>query len=69
MYVTKINGLPVEPFWCDTQALPINRTPNAPKSITFRMRFVDFVGPYVMHCHMLQHEDMGMMQRVTVVPV
>jgi len=69
MYVTKINGLPVEPFWCDTQALPINGTPSAPKSITFRMRFVDFVGPYVMHCHMLQHEDMGMMQRVTVVPV
>jgi FtsP/CotA-like multicopper oxidase with cupredoxin domain len=68
MYVTKINGIPVVPFWCDTQALPINGTPNAPKSITFRMRFVDYAGPYVMHCHMLQHEDMGMMQRVTVVP-
>jgi len=68
MYVIKINGLPVDPFWTDTQALPINGTPNAPKSITFRMRFIDFEGPYVMHCHMLQHEDMGMMQRVTVVP-
>jgi hypothetical protein len=68
MYVTKINGIPVEPYWADTQALPINGTPNAPKSITFRMRFIDYEGPYVMHCHMLQHEDMGMMQRVTVVP-
>ena len=68
MYVIKIDGLPVTPYWCDTQALPINGTPSAPKTITFRMRFKDFVGPYVMHCHMLQHEDMGMMQRVTVVP-
>ena len=68
MYIIKIDGVPVEPYWCDTQALPLNGTPGAPKTITFRMRFVDFAGPFVMHCHMLQHEDMGMMQRVTVVP-
>jgi FtsP/CotA-like multicopper oxidase with cupredoxin domain len=36
-------------------------------SITFRMRFRHFTGRYVMHCHMLVHEDMGMMQGVTVV--
>ncbi len=68
MYITKIDGIPVDPYWCDTQALPVNGSASAPKTITFRMRFVDFTGPYVMHCHMLQHEDMGMMQRVTVVP-
>jgi len=37
-------------------------------SITFRMRFDDFTGPYVMHCQMLQHSDLGMIQRVTVLP-
>ena len=37
-----------------------------PTSITFRMRFLHYTGPYVMHCHMLAHEDIGMMQGVTV---
>ena len=36
-------------------------------SVTFRMRFLHYTGRYVMHCHMLVHEDMGMMQGVTVV--
>ena len=67
MYVVKINGAPVKPFWCDTLALPMNGTPTAPTSMTFRSRFVDYTGPYVMHCHMLVHEDLGMMQGVTVV--
>ncbi len=66
MYVIKINGQPVTPFWCDTLALPVGGTPSAPTSITFRSRFRDFTGPYVMHCHMLAHEDLGMMQGVTV---
>ena len=66
MYVIKINGQPVTPFWCDTLALPIGGTPANPTSITFRSRFRDFTGPYVMHCHMLAHEDLGMMQGVTV---
>jgi FtsP/CotA-like multicopper oxidase with cupredoxin domain len=66
MYVIKINGLPVTPFWCDTLALPVGGTPSKPTSITFRSRFIDFTGPYVMHCHMLAHEDLGMMQGITV---
>lgn len=66
MYVIKINGSPVTPFWCDTLALPVGGTPSKPTSITFRSRFIDFTGPYVMHCHMLTHEDLGMMQGVTV---
>jgi FtsP/CotA-like multicopper oxidase with cupredoxin domain len=30
-------------------------------------RFVDFTGKYVLHCHILDHEDRGMMQLVQVV--
>ncbi len=68
MYVVKINGAALDnPYWVDTLALPNQGTPGAPTSITFRMRFVHYKGPYVMHCHMLVHEDMGMMQGVTVV--
>ncbi|MEP6679562.1 MAG: multicopper oxidase domain-containing protein [Betaproteobacteria bacterium] len=67
MYIVKINGVALaEPYWADTIALPNQGTPAAPTSITFRMRFVHYSGPYVMHCHMLVHEDMGMMQGVTV---
>lgn len=36
--------------------------------VTIRHRFVDFVGSYVLHCHMLAHEDRGMMELVQVVP-
>ncbi len=76
MYVVAVNGERLaEPYWADTIPLPYNN--NAPPpgtnppatmtSITFRMRFVHYTGRYVMHCHMLVHEDMGMMQGVTVV--
>jgi FtsP/CotA-like multicopper oxidase with cupredoxin domain len=60
-YVVKVNGEAVTPYWADTLPVP-------PKgSITFRMRFTDFIGKYVWHCHALDHEDLGMMQLVEVV--
>ena len=68
MFITKVNGIAVEPYWCDTVALPAGGTPEAPTSVTFRMRFKDFEGPYILHSQMLQYSDLGMVQRVTVVP-
>ena len=65
--VIRINGEPVDPYWADTIALPPNGSPVNPTSVTFRTRFRDFSGTFVMHCHMLAHEDMGMMQMVEVV--
>jgi FtsP/CotA-like multicopper oxidase with cupredoxin domain len=60
--VTRYNGQPVaEPVWLDTVVVPANGG-----SVTFRSRFEDFTGKYVLHCHMLNHEDMGMMQVVEV---
>lgn len=32
------------------------------------LRFRDYPGPYVFHCHNLQHEDLAMMARFDVVP-
>jgi FtsP/CotA-like multicopper oxidase with cupredoxin domain len=64
--VVKINGKPIEPYWADTVGLPKGGTPEAPTSVTFRTRFTDFTGVFVMHCHILAHEDMGMMQLVEV---
>ncbi len=67
-YVVKVNGEPVTPFWADTLPVPpVDPATNASGSITFRMRFTDFSGKYVWHCHALDHEDLGMMQLVEVV--
>lgn len=81
VYVTAINGQKLDdPYWADTLPMPFSNvqpTPPAPANpnqpgqatttITFRSRFLHYTGRYVMHCHMLVHEDMGMMQGVTVV--
>lgn len=32
------------------------------------MRFRDFTGKYIYHCHNLEHEDMGMMRNYEVLP-
>jgi FtsP/CotA-like multicopper oxidase with cupredoxin domain len=59
-------------IWQDTIDLPPGKS-NADDSITpgsvlIRHQFVDFTGTYVLHCHILAHEDRGMMQLVRVNP-
>ena len=43
-------------------------TVNVPGYFKMRSRFVDFAGQYVIHCHILAHEDRGMMTIVEVAP-
>jgi FtsP/CotA-like multicopper oxidase with cupredoxin domain len=57
--------------WRDTIALPASKTDLATGKITpgrvkIRSRFVDFPGTFVLHCHILDHEDRGMMQEVQI---
>lgn len=60
--VVAVNGQPVSAHgWEDTVDLP----PNG--EVTIRMRFADFTGRFVYHCHILSHEDDGMMATVEVV--
>ncbi|HEX5500054.1 MAG TPA: multicopper oxidase domain-containing protein, partial [Thermomicrobiales bacterium] len=60
--VTQVNGKALAtPLWRDTAIVPRDG------SITFRSRFLDFTGKFVLHCHMLNHETLGMMQVVEVV--
>jgi FtsP/CotA-like multicopper oxidase with cupredoxin domain len=70
-FVTHINGTELQadsPLrrWQDTIALPPQRD-GTPGSVIFRTRFADFAGAFVIHCHILAHEDGGMMQKVEVV--
>ena len=60
------------PFvWWDTFAIPAGVSKNGkmvPGYFKMRTRFVDYTGMYVQHCHILAHEDRGMMQLIEVVP-
>ena len=52
----------IPPSILDTDGMVLDRG-----YVKIRHRFVDFTGSYVLHCHMLAHEDRGMMQLVRVV--
>ncbi|HEV8307236.1 MAG TPA: multicopper oxidase family protein [Methylomirabilota bacterium] len=78
--VTHVNGKRLRvPQWRDTVlvpaaqpqpgANPVNINQASFGSITFRTFFdPDTVGGFVMHCHVLNHEDIGMMQRLEIRP-
>jgi FtsP/CotA-like multicopper oxidase with cupredoxin domain len=66
-------------IWWDVFAIPSARAvftttgtkitqTNIPGYFKMRSRFVDYTGQYVIHCHILAHEDRGMMTVVEVVP-
>ena len=52
---------------CATNSGKTTCTVTIPGYFKMRTRFVDFTGSYVIHCHILIHEDRGMMQLVGVV--
>jgi FtsP/CotA-like multicopper oxidase with cupredoxin domain len=73
----------VDGVWWDVFPIPSGRVPkNAsgkdivvngkpfviPGYFKMRSRFVDYAGLYVLHCHILAHEDRGMMTIVQVKP-
>ena len=53
---------PAEEGWKDTVRA------NAGELVTVAGYFGDASGKYVYHCHMLEHEDMGMMRQFVVPP-
>ena len=62
--ITRINGSPVAfDSYQDVAIIPRFG------SLTVRTKFRDFTGgPILMHCHILDHEDMGMMTRFEIAP-
>jgi FtsP/CotA-like multicopper oxidase with cupredoxin domain len=58
--------------WWDTFPIPSGKAVGPvkiPGYFKMRSRFVDYTGFYVLHCHILAHEDRGMMTVVEVVPL
>jgi FtsP/CotA-like multicopper oxidase with cupredoxin domain len=63
--ITEINGKRLDkPLWRDTFVL----TGKTGDSFTFETNFDDFCGKFVEHCHILSHEDLGMMEALEVIP-
>ncbi|HEX7151590.1 MAG TPA: multicopper oxidase domain-containing protein [Thermoanaerobaculia bacterium] len=65
-------------IWWDVFPMPSGRTfvdsqgatvVQIPGHFKLRSRFVDYSGYYVIHCHILAHEDRGMMTVVQVAPL
>ena len=67
--VMAINGVPVpNPYLADTITIP-NWSGSGPyPKVTLRMDFRDpnIAGTFVYHCHILDHEDGGMMSKIQV---
>lgn len=65
--VVSINGQPVSGVdYRDTMPIPpmVNGVPG---KVVIRQKYTDFTGRFVIHCHILFHEDNGMMAPVQVV--
>jgi FtsP/CotA-like multicopper oxidase with cupredoxin domain len=64
--------LPQPWIWWDTFPIPLGKKDATTGKVVpgyFKMRthFADFAGKFVNHCHILAHEDRGMMQLIEVV--
>jgi len=69
--VLEVNGVPVQnPTMQDTYNVPFWSGHGAYSSIKVRMDFRDpnIAGTFVYHCHILDHEDAGMMGKIQVDP-
>jgi FtsP/CotA-like multicopper oxidase with cupredoxin domain len=70
--VTEVDGKPVkDQDLRDTIEIPFWEGPGHPyHSVKMRMDFRDptIAGTFVFHCHILLHEDLGMMHKILVLP-
>ncbi|HUI85079.1 MAG TPA: multicopper oxidase domain-containing protein [Candidatus Binatia bacterium] len=69
--VLEVNGKPVsDPTMRDTIDVPYWKGEGPYPSVKLRMDFRDpnTVGTFLYHCHILKHEDMGMMGSIQVLP-
>lgn len=63
------SGNIVDRYWKDTINTPqIDPNDEAASTIEARMRYRDFAGAFVSHCHILDHEDHGMMEKIVIQP-
>jgi FtsP/CotA-like multicopper oxidase with cupredoxin domain len=55
-------------IWRDTVTIPAKSQNGTDLGrVKIRTRYTDFTGAFVLHCHLLDHEDRGMMEAVEIV--
>ncbi len=67
--VKEINGVKVaHPYWADSVVVPHQKN-GVPGTVTLLMDFRDPVirGTFMFHCHILDHEDHGMMAKIEAI--
>jgi FtsP/CotA-like multicopper oxidase with cupredoxin domain len=68
--VESVDGVSVSPrAWRDTVLVPVRHGPARPGSVKVLVDFRNPIvrGTFVFHCHMLDHEDGGMMAKIRVI--
>jgi L-ascorbate oxidase len=66
-HCTELDGSSPDPQYCDQ--IGVFRDTIFVKEgyhITTRTKYEDFAGDFVLHCHILDHEDQGMMQNIRI---
>ena len=64
--VMSVNGVP-QPYMGEQDTVPVPyKKDSVAGQVVIRIRFTDFTGNVMFHCHMAAHEDAGMMSFVTV---
>ncbi|MGN7715045.1 multicopper oxidase domain-containing protein [Agrobacterium radiobacter] len=57
-------------LWKDTLWIKSSATPTSARGmyqVKIRTRYQRYIGAFVLHCHILDHEDQGMMQNIAIV--
>jgi len=66
---TELQGSTPDPQYCSLQHAFRDTIFIKPGyQIVFKTKYTDFVGEFVIHCHILDHEDQGMMQNIEIIP-
>jgi FtsP/CotA-like multicopper oxidase with cupredoxin domain len=68
--VEEINGVKVpHPFWADSFVIPHRQANGKSGTLLLLMDFRDPIikGIFVFHCHILDHEDAGMMAKIEAI--
>ena len=66
--VQDVDGVPQSAHWNDTVTLPYRHADGSPSVTHVLLNFRDPVirGTFLFHCHLLEHEDGGMMAKISV---
>jgi len=68
--VKEIDGVKLRhPYWADSQIIPHRQKDGSPGTLLLLMDFRDPVikGTFLFHCHILDHEDLGMMAKIQAI--